>query len=192
MEAKTREVKITVFTIPKPFEGHIGTIQRNAIQSWCNLKPRPDVILFGDEKGVGDAAEYFKTFEYILTHIHNLEFMNMGATFISNRNEDRIRGIPQERKRGRVMCWRLSEPNYFMMPNGDVFLCCMTRGISDKIGSLQDCTYPELVARFNQISTEMQTDTGSVCHYCTASIPWYLWQLVAIKKKVLGKFFGAN
>jgi hypothetical protein len=46
-------VKITFFSIPKPFDGQIETIQLNAIRSWSRLGP---VILFGDEAGVREAA----------------------------------------------------------------------------------------------------------------------------------------
>jgi hypothetical protein len=46
---------VTVFSIPAPFDGHTGVIQRNAIGSWTRL-PRAKVILFGDEPGVGEAA----------------------------------------------------------------------------------------------------------------------------------------
>ncbi|MDB4669023.1 hypothetical protein OAF50_03775 [bacterium] len=51
---------ITIFTIPKPFKGHIKTIQRNAIKSWIALKPKCEVILFGNEDGVLEAANEFK------------------------------------------------------------------------------------------------------------------------------------
>jgi len=37
---------ITIFTIPRPFTGHFGVIQRNAIQSWLLLEPMPQVLLF--------------------------------------------------------------------------------------------------------------------------------------------------
>ncbi len=47
---------VTLFTIPKPFEGHIGIIQRNAIQSWKQLNPSCEVLLFGDEEGTKTAA----------------------------------------------------------------------------------------------------------------------------------------
>jgi hypothetical protein len=46
----------TIFTIPKPFQGHIGTIQRNAMQSWTLLHPRPEIILFGNEEGTAQVA----------------------------------------------------------------------------------------------------------------------------------------
>lgn len=45
--------------MPKPFDGHIGIIQRNAISSWTRLSPRPEIILFGDETGTADIAREF-------------------------------------------------------------------------------------------------------------------------------------
>ncbi len=47
---------LTFFTVPKPFQGHIGIIQRNAIRSWTLLRPDCEVILFGDDEGVAEAA----------------------------------------------------------------------------------------------------------------------------------------
>ena len=47
---------LTIFAIPKAFRGHIGLIQRNAITSWTQLRPRPEIILFGDEPGTAEIA----------------------------------------------------------------------------------------------------------------------------------------
>jgi hypothetical protein len=47
---------LTIFTTPKPFTGHIDTIQRNAIESWTLLEPRPEIIVFGDEPGAQEVA----------------------------------------------------------------------------------------------------------------------------------------
>ncbi len=48
---------LTIFAVPKPFKGHIGVIQRNGLGSWVRLAD--EVILFGDEEGVADAARDF-------------------------------------------------------------------------------------------------------------------------------------
>jgi len=48
---------VTIFAVPKPFRGHIALIQSNAIRSWLALRPECEVILFGDDDGVGEAAE---------------------------------------------------------------------------------------------------------------------------------------
>ena len=50
---------LTIFSTPKPFRGHIRTIQRNAIQSWKRIHPDVDVILFGDDEGAGETAREF-------------------------------------------------------------------------------------------------------------------------------------
>jgi hypothetical protein len=48
---------LTLFTAPKPFRGHIGVIQTNAVRSWIALGPDVEVLLVGDEPGVQEAAE---------------------------------------------------------------------------------------------------------------------------------------
>lgn len=48
---------LTIYAMPKPFLGHIGVIQRNAIKSWTLLRPECEVILFGDEEGTAEVAK---------------------------------------------------------------------------------------------------------------------------------------
>ena len=48
---------LTIFSIPKAFRGHTGVIQRNAITSWTLLRPRPEIILLGDDEGTADIAK---------------------------------------------------------------------------------------------------------------------------------------
>ena len=56
-EAEHRgEVELSLFTTAKPFLGHPGIIQRNALASWSLLRPRPEILLLGDEEGYGEAA----------------------------------------------------------------------------------------------------------------------------------------
>ena len=47
---------LTIFSVPKPFEGHIGLIQRNAIRSWRLLRPECQVLLCGNEAGTAEVA----------------------------------------------------------------------------------------------------------------------------------------
>jgi hypothetical protein len=47
---------ITFFTTAKPFTGHNGVIQRNALKSWATAAPSAEVILFGDEEGTAETA----------------------------------------------------------------------------------------------------------------------------------------
>lgn len=50
---------LTIFTVPKPFVGHIGRIQRNAIGSWAQLLPACQIVLCGDEPGTTEVAAEF-------------------------------------------------------------------------------------------------------------------------------------
>jgi hypothetical protein len=47
---------LTLFAVPKPFVGHIGVIQQNALESWARLRPRCEVLLMGDDAGTAEAA----------------------------------------------------------------------------------------------------------------------------------------
>lgn len=47
---------LTFFTTAKPFLGHSGIIQRNALRSWIRVCPGVEVILFGDEEGAAEIA----------------------------------------------------------------------------------------------------------------------------------------
>lgn len=52
---------LTIFSSPRPFtEKRYEKIQMNAIESWKRLRPRPEIILFGDERhesGIGKLIE---------------------------------------------------------------------------------------------------------------------------------------
>ena len=44
---------LTILSTPKAFTGLFAVIQRNAIESWTKLEPRPEIILFGRDVGDG-------------------------------------------------------------------------------------------------------------------------------------------
>jgi hypothetical protein len=70
---------LTLFTIPKPFEGHIGTIQRNAVASWRRLHPQCELLLFGDEEGTKQVAE-----EYDTEYLPEVERNQFGTPIVSS------------------------------------------------------------------------------------------------------------
>lgn len=70
---------LTIFAIPKPFRGHIGMIQRNAVRSWTLLRPRPQVILFGNEEGAAKVA-----LEFELQHVPAVCCNELGTPLLSD------------------------------------------------------------------------------------------------------------
>jgi len=47
---------ITIFSCPKPFTGNTALLQRNAVLSWTQISPRPEIILLGSEQGVAEVC----------------------------------------------------------------------------------------------------------------------------------------
>jgi len=70
---------LTIFTIPKPFSGHIDVIQKNAIMSWLSLTPACEVILYGDEPGIGDVAQ-----ELSIRHVPDIRKNEYGTPFLDD------------------------------------------------------------------------------------------------------------
>jgi hypothetical protein len=70
---------LTIFSTPKPFEGHIGIIQRNAIHSWLRLSSEIQVILIGDEPGAAEVAHQFG-----ILHVREVERGKGGVKYLSS------------------------------------------------------------------------------------------------------------
>lgn len=70
---------LTIFSMPKAFRGHIRTIQRNAIQSWTLLSPKPEIILFGSDEGTKEVAEEFR-----LRHLPEVAVNKHGTPLLSD------------------------------------------------------------------------------------------------------------
>ncbi len=70
---------LTFFTIPKPFNGHIGMIQRNAIRSWKHCEPECEVILLGDDAGTAEVAN-----ELGLRHIPSVGRNKVGTPLVNS------------------------------------------------------------------------------------------------------------
>lgn len=70
---------VTLFAVPKPFRGHIGVIQRNAIGSWLRLGLNCEVVLFGDEEGTDEVAR-----ELGVRHVPTVERNEFGTPLLSS------------------------------------------------------------------------------------------------------------
>lgn len=126
--------------------------------------------------------DYKDSLAIITRSIENIAYMHMGKGFVSDLHERRIRGQPHQVIKGRVGCYRHTYPNLYVMPNGDAYFCCQTKGVTDKIGNLLEESYAEITApgRFGKKSNEMQYNPDSICHKCTYGKPY--WQYVLKEK----------
>jgi len=86
---------LTIFTTPKPFIGHDGIIQTNAIRSWKFLRPECEIILFGNDKGTAETAS-----ELGVQHVPDLECNKFGTPLISSMFK-----IAQEKASHPLLCY---------------------------------------------------------------------------------------
>lgn len=68
-----------IFTVPKPFKDEFAIIQENAIESWLTIKPKPTIILLGDEEGISDIAKRKK-----LLHIIKIKRNRNGTPLLND------------------------------------------------------------------------------------------------------------
>jgi hypothetical protein len=92
---KPRRPGVTLFSTPKPFLGHSAVIQRNAVTSWLALRPRPDIILTGDEAGTAEICA-----AYGLRHIPDVKCNDFGTPLL-----DDIFSKAQETAQTRILCY---------------------------------------------------------------------------------------
>jgi hypothetical protein len=69
---------LTLFSTPKPFKGHIATIQLNALRSWTLLHPDVEVIVFGDEEGTAAVCCALG-----LRHVEYVERSESGTKYVN-------------------------------------------------------------------------------------------------------------
>jgi len=80
---------LTIFTVPRPFEGHIDLVQRNAVMSWKTLKHSPQIILLGNEAGTSEICK-----EYDINFISDVKLSSYGTPLV-NDVFDKAQGIAQ-------------------------------------------------------------------------------------------------
>jgi hypothetical protein len=128
-------VPLTFFSVPKPFERDIGTIQRNAIRSWCEADGSAQVIVCGDERGCREIVD-----ELGLDHIPDVTTNEFGTPLLSS-----VFARVEERARYDTLCYL----------NADLILF---PDFLDAIGRVSEATPDDFLA----VGETTNLDVGSV------------------------------
>lgn len=91
---------VTIFSIPKPFQGPAAITQKNAIQSWLALHREAEILLFGDEPGTGEMAGINPR----ITHIRAIAKNKLGTPFVNDAFEKATR-----RARCPLLCYAAAD-----------------------------------------------------------------------------------
>src|SRR5436190_8087126 len=93
--ASSAAPRLTIFSTLKPLRGQAAIHQRNAVTTWTLLRPRPEVILFGDEEGVAELCA-----ELGLRHVPEVRRSEHGTPLISD-----LFGRAQRLARADLLCF---------------------------------------------------------------------------------------
>jgi hypothetical protein len=85
---------LTFFSTPKPFQGHINVIQRNALRSWQRVHPDAEILLFGDDKGASEVCA-----ELGIRHVPGVRENRYGTKYLAS-----IYDQAQELARHNLLC----------------------------------------------------------------------------------------
>jgi len=116
----------------------------------------------GEAMKIPLSQEYKDNVFTVLCNVRNVSFCLMNDLFKSLNRERVTRGILVKRKRFRF-CAKLNQPQFNLLPNGDVSLCCMDFGLSQILGNLLTESYVDVKQRF--LSRKRTFELCSQCSY---------------------------
>lgn len=129
------------------------------------------------------SQEYKDNVFTVLQNVGNVHFSIMNDFFESNNRENISRGSGSRKKPFRL-CIKLKNPQFNLLPNGDVILCCMDYGLRHILGNLLTENYVDIRKRF--LEHKKTFSLCSTCYY-NASLMKTLAELAQyqVKKNLL-------
>jgi len=105
-------------------------------------------------------------------------FSVMNDLFISNERAGLCLNIPKRRVHGWFYCTKLVSPQFVMLPNCDVVLCCMDFGLKHRLGNLLEQSFMDIVnsKEYKRVRDgRFKTRVGIICRKCMWAVPLYRW-----------------
>jgi sulfatase maturation enzyme AslB (radical SAM superfamily) len=152
----------------------------------CN----PEVTLhLPDELGnakIPITRAYKETLTAVLKLLSVNTFYVMNEQFISNERVGLCNGAPKRHTRGWFYCEKLFAPQFVMLPNCDIVLCCMDYGLKHRIGNLMQQSWGDIVksSEYQKVcANRFQLDGTAICRQCVWASPafrlkYYIKRLV--------------
>ena len=121
-----------------------------------------------------ESIGYKETLTSLLTSLQIDSFVSMNDTFVSNTRAGNCHE-PHRSSMGMFICGKLqSNPSPVVLPNGDVYLCCMDYGLKHKLGNLFQTDYDTIlnsVAYQKVRKSQFKHGDDVLCHTCLFAVP---------------------
>ena len=159
--ARKKGHKISVFTTL------IG-LKLEDVDRFIKVKPEVLTLHLSDSKGIAhipqtdDYREVLRRVEWLAT-----DRMTLDASYINDRAGN-CEGSKPRHIYGELKCFKLNKPNFVMLPNGDVYLCCMDWSLEHKLGNLLKDSWDDLVGGVYKsiVAESKERDGMSLCRRC--------------------------
>lgn len=114
--------------------------------------------------------------------------------FVSNERAGACKDAPQRHVRGQFYCKKLVHPQFVMMPNCDLQLCCMDWGCSTTVGNLLVSGYEEIRDKgevYQEVRRNRTVFEGdTLCRKCKMAYPMWKYQMIHAGLKVYNTLTG--
>lgn len=111
-------------------------------------------------------------------HINETVIMNGDFDKANNERAGLVKNLhsptPERHLKGFFGCGKLDRPQFVMLPNCDVVLCCMDFGVTSVVGNLLTQSYDNVIASpaFRKIQDNRWKMDGDVlCRKCASATP---------------------
>lgn len=128
------------------------------------------------------SQEYKDNVFTVIYNVKNVSFCIMNDLFKTINRENVTRGASLKRKRFRF-CYKLDNPQFNVLPNGDVSLCCMDFGLSHILGNLVTENYTDIKQRFLA-----HKKTFELCSKCYYNVPPLRFLYNSVRRQVGNHF----
>jgi sulfatase maturation enzyme AslB (radical SAM superfamily) len=137
---------------------------------------------------------FMKTLVKVFQTLRVDEFSVMNANFVSNERAGLCPNSPERKIRGWFYCSKLISPQFVMLPNCDIVLCCMDFGLKHRLGNLLEMSYAEIVdsSEFRNVRlSRFRRGNYSLCKRCAWAIPLHQVFKNDLSKKI-NKLLGVK
>jgi hypothetical protein len=130
---------------------------------------------------------YMKTLAKVLQTMRIDAFSVMNETFISNERAGLLPNTKNRKMKGWFNCNKLVSPQFAMLPNCDIVLCCMDFGLRHRLGNLLEMSYAEIVgsSEFQMVrQSRYRIRSNSLCKKCAWATPLYKFYIIAFTQRI--------
>lgn len=142
-----------------------------------NVAPEKVVLHLPDPNGIAkipDTTTYREVLNLFHRRVHVTGWNQMGDYFKSNGRAGNCTNTKPINVKGPLLCHKLDNPEFVMLPDLRLTLCCQTWNLDPIVGSLRTQTWTEIVnsGLYQTIRHESRGWSGATsCRKCLFAIP---------------------